>query len=238
MCCNARCDGSCEACDQAGTEGTCTAVTGKPRLGHPACAGGDPSDPCSASACDGANRTSCAKKAGAEVTCRAGSCEGGVESLPTTCDGSGKCPVAETRPCQPFACGTDACKKTCVDAADCKTGFVCNTATGACTLGDRCSGSVVTKVDGTTVDCAPYVCESSGKCKSSCATTSECVAGKICNGTACIDAVDTTVDEGGGCAASPRHAQGGLLCGLMLAGLIRRRASRSSRRGARSSRGA
>lgn len=201
-CCNARCDRSCEACDQPGTKGTCTAVTGKPRLGHPACAAGEPGNPCSAAACDGAERASCAKKAGAEVTCSAGTCIDGVESLPTTCDGSGTCPAAASRPCQPFACGTDACKKACAADSDCKAGFVCNTATGSCTAGDKCAVSLVTHVDGTTTDCGAYICESSGKCKTTCASSSDCVSPKICDGTACVDPPDGAVDQGGGCATS------------------------------------
>jgi len=226
VCCNARCDGTCEACDQAGTEGTCTAVTGKPRLGHPACAVGDPTNPCSASACDGVDRASCAKKAGADVTCRKSSCEDGVEALAARCDGSGACPASETRPCQPFACGADACKTTCTADTDCRGGFVCNAVTGACAAGDKCVGSIVTKVDGTTVDCAPFVCESSGRCKTSCATTADCVSPKICNGSSCVDLVDSLPpEEGGGCALSSRGVgtSAALMFVTALAAALRRR---------------
>lgn len=225
VCCSARCDGACEACDQAGTIGTCTAVTGKPRLGHPACAAGEPGNPCSAAACDGIERSKCAKKAGAEVTCRAGSCESGVESLPTTCDGSGTCPAADTRPCQPFACGADACKTACTTEADCKTGFVCNTATGTCTAGDKCAGSIVTHVDGTITDCAPYTCESSGKCKSACASSGDCVAPKVCSDAVCVDPPTAESDGSGGCVASPRgvRSTGSLLVLAALAAAFRRR---------------
>jgi hypothetical protein len=225
VCCNARCDGTCEACDQAGTGGTCTAVTGKPRLGHPACAAGEPGNPCSAAACDGVERASCAKKAGAEVACRKGSCEADVESLPTTCDGSGACPTAQTRPCQPFACGADACNKSCGADKDCKAGFVCDVATGACAAGDKCLGSVVTHVDGTTTDCAPYVCESSGRCKTTCAATTDCVSPKLCNDGTCIDPVEAQATQQGGCATSPGGARSGgaLLFVVALASAFRRR---------------
>jgi hypothetical protein len=231
VCCNAPCDRSCEACDQAGTEGTCTAVTGKPRLGHPACAAGDPANPCSASACDGVDRASCAKKAGAETTCRAGSCEDGTESLATTCDGSGTCPAAQTRPCQPFACGGSACKTSCASDADCKAGFQCNATTGACAAGDRCAGSVVTHVDGTTTDCAPYVCESSGKCKTSCAATSDCVSPKLCSEGACVDPPSEVAADTGGCAVAERGAGTGAglaawPIGLVVAAVTRRRRRR------------
>jgi hypothetical protein len=228
VCCNARCDGTCEACDQAGTEGTCTAVTGKPRLGHPACAAGEPGNPCSASACDGVARSTCAKKAGAEVACRKGSCEGGIESLPTTCDGSGVCPAAQSRPCQPFACGAaaqGACNKSCSADKDCKAGFVCDVATGACTAGDKCVGTVVTHVDGTSTDCAPYVCESSGRCKKSCAATTDCVSPKLCSDGACIDPVAAPTAQQGGCAASPAGvgSGGALFAVAALASALRRR---------------
>ncbi len=234
VCCNARCDGTCEACDQAGTEGTCTAVTGKPRLGHPACAAGDPGNPCSAAACDGVDRATCAKKAGAEVACRKGSCDGGIESLPTTCDGSGVCPAAQTRPCQPFACGTaseGACKQRCGADTDCKTGFVCDVATGACAAGDKCVGSVVTHVDGTTSDCAPYVCESSGKCKSTCAATTDCVAPKLCNDGTCIDAPDAAAAQQGGCAATPGAVGSGWAAGSLLGLVVALRRRRRSTHG-------
>jgi hypothetical protein len=226
VCCSARCDGPCEACDQMGAEGTCAPVTGAPHLGHPACAAGDPTNPCSPAACDGVDRTTCAKKVGPEVTCRTGSCEDGVESLPTKCDGSGTCPAAETRPCQPFACGADACKKTCEGDKDCGSGFVCNVATGACTGGDKCAGSVVTKVDGSTIDCAPYTCESSGRCKTVCATSADCVSPKVCDGSACIDPPDASTDSSGGCALSPdgvRSGAGAIFLAAALASTLRRR---------------
>jgi hypothetical protein len=226
VCCNARCDGACEACDRAGTEGTCTAIAGLPRLGHPACAAAPPGEPCSAAVCDGVERARCAKQAGAETACRAGSCEAGIESLPATCDGAGACSSAQTRPCQPFACGADACKKSCADDRDCKAGFVCNTATAACTLGDTCVGSVVTHVDGSTVDCAPYVCESGGRCKTTCTITADCLSPKICDGAACVDPVDAATAQAGGCAASPggvRSFGALVLLGALVSALRRRR---------------
>ncbi|MGZ3422188.1 MAG: hypothetical protein ACXVEE_30240, partial [Polyangiales bacterium] len=226
VCCNARCDRSCEACDQAGTEGTCAPVSGKPHLGHPACAAGDPGNPCSPATCDGVEHATCAKKVGPEVTCRPGSCEADVESLPAKCDGSGTCPVSDTRPCQPFACGDTACKTNCASDKDCQSGFVCNVATGACTGGDKCAGSVVTKIDGSTVDCAPYTCESSGRCKTACATTADCVAPKVCDGAACIDPPEGSTDSGGGCALSPkgvRSSAAALFVAVALATALRRK---------------
>lgn len=228
LCCSARCEGSCEACDVAGSEGTCSPVAGKPHLGHPACASGDGTDPCSASACDGVDRTACTKKAGPTVACRKGSCEGDVESLPTACDGSGKCPAATTRPCLPYVCDADACKTKCATAADCAKGYLCNATTGACVVGDTCVGSVVTKVDGTTEDCGAYRCESSGKCKTSCTSTSDCTAPRLCSGSVCVDPAPP-VEEGGGCAMGSGGSRTGAVVALagLLLGVRRRRGRRS-----------
>ena len=37
VCCDRACTGQCEACNAAGSVGSCTAVTGTPRVGHPSC---------------------------------------------------------------------------------------------------------------------------------------------------------------------------------------------------------
>ena len=216
----------------AGSEGTCSPVAGKPHLGHPTCASGDGTDPCSASACDGVDRTACTKKAGPTVTCRKSSCEGDVESLPTACDGSGKCPAATTRPCLPYVCDADACKTKCTSAADCAKGYLCNPTTGACVVGDKCVGSVVTKVDGTTEDCGAYRCESSGKCKNSCATTADCTAPRLCSDSVCVDPVAPEVTDGGGCVMGPTGTRTGAvavaIAGLLLGARRRRRTSRAN----------
>lgn len=111
--------------------------------------------------------------------------------------------------------------------SDCQSGFVCNVSTGTCGAGDKCVGSVVTKVDGTTVGCAPYTCESSGRCKTACATTADCVSPTICNGAACVDFNARGVEDGGGCALSHRGVRGStallLTAGALAGALFRRR---------------
>ena len=60
----------------------------------------------------------CAGFVGSEVTCRPGTCQAGVALLPLHCIGNGSCPVGPDtiKKCEPFACGTDACKTSCAGA--------------------------------------------------------------------------------------------------------------------------
>jgi hypothetical protein len=66
LCCEARCDGQCEACDVAGSEGRCVPVTGAPHGGRAPCV--SDGSACGGT-CDGAARDACAYP-GAETSCR------------------------------------------------------------------------------------------------------------------------------------------------------------------------
>jgi len=52
-------------------------------------------------------------------------CSGSTLSAPRTCDGAGMCRAATTSSCNPYVCGTNACKNTCTSNADCLSPNVC-----------------------------------------------------------------------------------------------------------------
>jgi hypothetical protein len=85
------------------------------------------------------------------------------------CDGAGKC--------QNYASGTSCGANTC--------------AAGTETAGGRCDGKG-TCVAGGLSSCSPYICGTSGDCKTSCATTADCASGFVCNGTICGKKVNGT----------------------------------------------
>jgi hypothetical protein len=157
VCCNAACNGQCEACAEAGHAGECRAVAGIPRQGHDAC--GDDGTVCGG-VCDGTVRTACSYP-GASTSCRQASCGNDTATLSATCDGQGACPAKQTQGCGTFVCGATACLGDCQADGDCATGF-------------WCSGGV----------CAPKLqpgtaCSASDQCG-----TGSCVDGVCCN-TAC-----------------------------------------------------
>jgi uncharacterized protein (TIGR03382 family) len=124
VCCDARCDGQCQACIVASAIGTCTTVTGAPMGTRAACAG---SGTC-AGACDGSNPKACSYPTSA---CRAASCSGGTATAAAICDGKGACPSPVPTTCAPFACGDTACRTLCAIDADCAPADYCD-ALGQC----------------------------------------------------------------------------------------------------------
>ncbi|MCC6213826.1 MAG: hypothetical protein IT376_03085 [Polyangiaceae bacterium] len=199
VCCDASCDGQCEACDVATKLGTCSPINGAPHGARVACPGAAGGDPCEARTCDGTkSTTTCAGFVGIEVECRAESCAGGVETSGATCDGTGVCPAERTKECEPYACGATACLTRCAADAECRGGARCEVATGRCVSGATCDGDhTVTGVDGTTTDCSPYLCSADGSCKASCTVTEDCVTGFVCD-----TGTSTCVATGGGAAAA------------------------------------
>jgi N-acetylneuraminic acid mutarotase len=182
VCCNAACNGQCEACDLGSAIGTCTAVSGAPHGSRTACAAGTGAT-CNAQKCDGADRTACHFPSIA-TTCSANASAGGVETHASTCDGSGAC-TDVPKSCGAFSCGPTACKTTCTSKSDCIAGYSC--VGGACTpsvdLGKPCSDPAA---------CGDLFCVDGTCCgTSSCATGESCgLPGKLgtCakkNGTAC-----------------------------------------------------
>ena len=118
VCCTSPCDGQCEACNAAGSAGTCTAVAGSPRGARPACAG---TGTACAGTCDGSARTSC-HYPDTQTSCSAATCAAGVATAASSCTGTGVCaPGAQTTcsaGCDGVACAgaTDAGADAALDA--------------------------------------------------------------------------------------------------------------------------
>jgi N-acetylneuraminic acid mutarotase len=230
VCCNSPCTEPCAACDATGAIGQCVPVYGKPHGNRPACAAASGNDPCTESLCNGVDVHTCAGHVGPEVSCRAASCTNGVATLASVCDGQGVCPSAETKTCEPFACGSDACKDTCATDADCTTGYRCSG--GKCITGATCDGNhTITGTMGDKLDCAPLKCEPSGVCKMKCASVDDCVTPNVCDESgACVaPPAAASSSDSGGCTSSGHVATRGgwqaVLFGLLAFALIRRRSS-------------
>lgn len=119
-CCNAVCDGQCEACGLLNLHGVCSAVTGTPRAGRAACGG---SGTC-AGRCDGVETRACSYP-GDAVTCTAASCSARIATRAATCDGDGNCQTAVHRECTPYECGQDDCQTSCRANSECAGDLVC-----------------------------------------------------------------------------------------------------------------
>lgn len=138
VCCDSSCSAQCEACDNNGNEGTCSAITGVPHGDRPICVGGTAA---CAGKCDGKNLTSCTYPAANKV-CATGKCSGDVATLPRVCTGEGTCGVTQQQLCSPFTCGATQCNGNCTLDTDCPSGNYCSA--GVCRpknpLGAPCAG--------------------------------------------------------------------------------------------------
>ena len=131
VCCNSACNGQCEACDVAGSEGTCRPVDGAPRGSRPVCV--SDSSVCGGT-CNGVERGACVYPSAAEQ-CRAASCQDAVASPAAACDGAGSCAALPSQSCGLYVCGADACLTACQVEADCEAPARC--LGGQCQLGDE-----------------------------------------------------------------------------------------------------
>jgi len=110
----------CQACNVAGSKGTCSFVgAGNPEP-HKLC----PSNgACGNTGACAADQT-CAK-APASQACGTASCVAGVETPASMCDGAGNCAPTSPRPCDPYVCGASTCLQKCATDADCTPGNSC-----------------------------------------------------------------------------------------------------------------
>ncbi|HMC72414.1 MAG TPA: hypothetical protein VKJ07_24890, partial [Mycobacteriales bacterium] len=138
ICCDRACGGQCEACDVAGSAGTCSTAAGAPHGTRAACA--SDGSACGGS-CDGAHPAACTYP-GDSISCRGPSCATGTATLGASCDGAGACPAVQTQTCAPFACGPTACSGNCSADSDCTSGNWCSAGVCAPLLaqGQTCGG--------------------------------------------------------------------------------------------------
>ncbi|MFI5297638.1 MAG: hypothetical protein ACHREM_06020 [Polyangiales bacterium] len=229
VCCNEPCTGQCQACAEPGTVGTCVAAKGRPRTPRAPCNG---TDPACLGACDGVNIAACSY-ASAGQTCGTG-CSGGDISV---CDATGTClpptPCPGNLVCEST---TNKCNTACVTDSDCAASFVCTAGKCQTKPPASCSADGLSSVPandaGPAQSCAPYVCDSTGACKSGCNHSSDCIAGATCDTTTspgqCV--VPPTTSSGGCAVSFKTHEGDGRLCfvllsSLALVGRLRRRQS-------------
>lgn len=216
VCCDTTCGNTCEACDVAGSTGTCTVVNGDPH-GKRTCGA---SGPCNGK-CNGTTTTSCTYPS-IDVPC-GGSCSGNTESN-STCDGTGLCEDRGPHTCEGnLICGTTACKTKCASNGDCVDGFEC-APDGKCIVGAVCTDSHTSRAaSGVSTDCAPYRCDTSGLCKTTCKSVVDCVAPTACDPDG--HCVQPEAESTEGCSTTGRRSRWTelLVLGLVAAALRRRR---------------
>jgi len=126
VCCDRACTDPCEACNVAGSTGTCALVaSGQPR-GKPACPG---SGPCQG-ACTGAS-AACTFPGGT-TACGANTCASTTLTPAGACNGAGACQPGPTVECAPYLCAVDRCLTSCEKNEDCATNHFCDTSSKTC----------------------------------------------------------------------------------------------------------
>lgn len=190
-CCDASCNGPCEACATEGAPGLCRPigtplVHQPPRRGHDPC----PSDPGCEGWCDGTSTSECTYP-NVGHQCGAPSCVDGV-ALGYACDADHRC-KEKTDGCKGFLCDetTRQCKEECtLRQQDCIEDAICDNGRCVEISGDTCDGGhFVVKLDGDDEDCTPYTCSDSA-CRTSCETFKDCVDGFVCSQGACVEPLD------------------------------------------------
>jgi len=141
VCCTTECTDQCGSCGLLGTEGVCTAVSGDPVGGRPACA--SDGSVCGGQ-CNGVQRSACVFP-DAAVECIVASCDPGTNAatVASACNSAGTCVTPAPVSCSPYVCDGDVCGGDCTSSAECESGLVCSG--GMCIppygLGEACTGS-------------------------------------------------------------------------------------------------
>ncbi len=194
-CCDTACAGQCEACDVAGSVGTCSNVSGRPHGARTPCPG--------AASCVNATLTS------ASVCNGAGSCVAGATSScsPYGCNAAGS-----------------ACRASCATTTDCAGGFVCESGGCAPAPSATCSadGTSSNLADGGAQSCAPYLCLPNGTCGTSCALTSDCGMGYTCDvvSKSCVQEPASQTSSGGCAVLGASSAGPGTAAPWIALGLV------------------
>ena len=193
VCCAMACDGACEACDLAGSEGSCLPLADGSvcRASVGAC---DVEEVCDAGECPSDD----VLDAGVECRASAGSCD-----VAEACDGlTGICPAdarldegtecrAATGPCD-VAEVCDGAGADCPAAALAPEGTICRASAGDCDPAELC--------DGLTDTCPADELASAGvECR---AAAGSCDVAEVCDGVAAACPADVVVGSGIECRAS------------------------------------
>ena len=225
VCCNSTCTGLCQACNIAGSLGTCTNVPNNQ----------DPANECASGACNGAglckldNGQACA----AGTACLSGTCTDGVccnaacggtcqacnvagstgtcTSIPNGQDPANECPGNTScngaNACTLFANGVactlsaECSSGSCVDGVCCNTACngLCQACTAAKTGGTNGTCANITANSDPDNECAGTAVCSAGACKKAngdtCATNAECLSAT------CVDSVCCNTACSGTCQA-------------------------------------
>ncbi len=132
VCCQSACDKLCQACNVAGSVGTCALIP----------SGSDPANVCPLDPATSCGRDGFCDGKGAcrlhtaGTRCEPGSCTGTFERQPRSCDGAGACLPAAPRDCGPYTCEGTTCGTSCSMQPQCREGWAC-------------SGTICEKVDAT-----------------------------------------------------------------------------------------
>lgn len=168
VCCDAACDGTCEACTLAltgKTTGTCKPIT----------IGTDPQNECSDNGAGSCGQNGACNGAGAcqlyasGTVCQNASCATATSrNIPDTCNGTGTCTDAGVQACATgYACLGGVCQTSCTDDTACASGSYCDTVAKQC-VPDKTQGQACPR-DSACVgnaNCVDGVC-----CESACAGT-------------------------------------------------------------------
>lgn len=254
VCCDSRCGDRCEACTAAlqgsGADGVCGAVPperdpdddcvlspGAPCDDAVQCDSGLCVDGlCCDSACTGqceacdveGSEGQCVPVSGAPHGARpACDAEAPTDACDAAvCDGTNRTACDGTiGPCIPYACTVDGCLDNCGTDTDCAIGHHCED--GVCLTG-QCDGTIATTPEGQVIDCAPYICQADGSCRTSCADVSDCADPFGCDFAGrCVQRPPNDVPSDCACRAvgtGSGSSRAGWLAGLLLLGcLVRRR---------------
>jgi hypothetical protein len=180
VCCDSACNGTCDRCDLAGSEGTCTVAP----------LGTEAAPSCSPYACDGV-AVSCPASCNRDELCASGFyCDGNVCKR-ATCAGDTDCDVTnycDNGRCRPPQINGGACTR----ALQCQSGFCvdgvcCGTAcTGACEACNNVGalgtcGAAPSRSPGRPA-CGAFVCDGAARaCPTSCTGKIDCATGFACS---------------------------------------------------------